>query len=191
MMLQLPQRDLLYSSWRTVCVHQTDSLQYSQTNTTLDSSLILYKKNLTPKSLVIHKMSSLTAQESTANQGDLPINQGTGSTNTSSGSDSSVPFKVGNEPNKGLDAATTDKVRWMTCFPSGVVRISDAKQQQTSYGNNASGTSETRRGEDLSFQQEGEGSGFVGKKTGSESLIDSIEGSVHERGEAGDFDSRS
>ena len=79
----------------------------------------------------------------------------------------------------------------MTCFPSRVVRISDAKQQQTSYGNNASGTSETRRGEDLSFQQEGEGSGFVGKKTGSESLIDSIEGSVHERGEAGDFDSRS
>jgi hypothetical protein len=43
----------------------------------------------------------------------------------------------------------------------------------------------------LSFQQEDEGEGFVGKKTGSESLIDSIEGSVHERGEAGDFDSRS
>ncbi|KAK3201015.1 hypothetical protein GRF29_213g664255 [Pseudopithomyces chartarum] len=116
-------------------------------------------------------MSSLTAQESTANQGDLPINQGTGSKNTGSGSHPSVPFRVGSEPSKGLDAATTDK---------------------TSFGNNASGTSETRRGEDLSFQQEGEGEGggFVGKKTGSESLIDSIEGSVHER-EAGDFNSRS
>lgn len=68
---------------------------------------------------------------------------------------------------------------------------SSAEYLQTSYGDNASGTSETRRGEDLSFQQEGEGEGFVGKKTGSESLIDSIEGSVQERGKEGDFDPRS
>lgn len=134
-------------------------------------------------------MSSLTAQESSANQGDLPINQGTGPKNAGSGSDPSVPFQVGDRSSKGLDVATTEKVRQMNAFY--LVKASDAKQKQTSYGNNASGTSETRRGEDLSFQQEGEGQGFVGKKTGSESLIDSIEGSVHERGEAGDFDPRS
>ena len=66
-----------------------------------------------------------------------------------------------------------------------------AERSQTSYGNNASGTSETRRGEDLSFQQGGEGEGFVGKKTGSESLIASIEGSVQEKGEEGEYDPRS
>ncbi|KAJ4346791.1 uncharacterized protein N0V89_010723 [Didymosphaeria variabile] len=108
-------------------------------------------------------MSSLTAQESSASQPDLPSNQGTTAQTGPGKDDPSVPFKVGNEATRGLDASTTDK---------------------TTYGNNASGTSEARRGEDLSFQQEEEGEGFVGKKTGSESLIDSVEGSVHERGEA-------
>ncbi|KAF1967294.1 hypothetical protein BU23DRAFT_483910 [Bimuria novae-zelandiae CBS 107.79] len=105
-------------------------------------------------------MSSLTSQEFSATQGDLPINQGTVTKDTGPDSNPSVPFKVGNKNTDELDASTTDK---------------------TSFGNNASGTSETRREEDLSFQQDGGGPGFVGKKTSSESLIDSIEGSVHER----------
>jgi hypothetical protein len=51
---------------------------------------------------------------------------------------------------------------------------------------NASGTSEQRRGEDVTqnTKQEYEGSSSVGTKTGSESLIDSVEKSVHEGGES-------
>lgn len=40
---------------------------------------------------------------------------------------------------------------------------------------NASGTSEQRRGEDVSFTQDPGEQGYVGKKTGSESLVDQIE----------------
>lgn len=55
-------------------------------------------------------MSSLTSQESSANQPELPSNQGT-TTHTGPGKDDpSVPFKVGNESSKGLNASTTDKV---------------------------------------------------------------------------------
>jgi len=51
---------------------------------------------------------------------------------------------------------------------------------------NASDTSEQRSGEDAKFNQQTEpkGESSVGTKTGSESLIDSVERSVHEKGEA-------
>lgn len=61
---------------------------------------------------------------------------------------------------------------------------------QSAYGQqNASDTSEQRRGEDVTqdTRQEYEGKGDVGVKTGSESLIDGIERSVHE----GDEEDRS
>jgi hypothetical protein len=51
---------------------------------------------------------------------------------------------------------------------------------------NASGTSEQRSGEDITqnTKQKHQGTSNVGTKTGSESLIDSVEKSVHEDGEA-------
>ncbi|KAF2246063.1 hypothetical protein BU26DRAFT_607338 [Trematosphaeria pertusa] len=112
-------------------------------------------------------MTSLTGQESSANQPDLPINPGT-TTNTGGKpgkDDPSVPFKVGKESSSsgGLDVGRIDKADAAT--------------------SNASGTSEQRCGEDLAFQQEAGEKGYVGPKTGSESLVESIERSVHERGE--------
>ena len=62
-----------------------------------------------------------------------------------------------------------------------------ANCRKTSPGtHNASGTSEQRRGDDVTqnTKQEYEGTSYVGTKTGSESLIDSVEKSVHEGGEA-------
>jgi hypothetical protein len=60
-------------------------------------------------------------------------------------------------------------------------------QSQSAPGQqNASGTSEQRRGEDVTqnTKQEYEGSSSVGMKTGSENLIDSVERSVHEGGDS-------
>jgi hypothetical protein len=59
------------------------------------------------------------------------------------------------------------------------IRARIADDKQSSFGTqNASGTSEQRSGADLS-----QGSGDTGGKSGSESLLDSVEKSVHERGE--------
>lgn len=50
---------------------------------------------------------------------------------------------------------------------------------QTSPGtSNASATSENRRGEDVTFTQDGGEKGYVGVKTGSERLVDQVERSL-------------
>ncbi|EDU44099.1 hypothetical protein A1F94_012868 [Pyrenophora tritici-repentis] len=104
-------------------------------------------------------MSSLTTQESSNTQPPNPANPGSSQKDTSKG-DPSVPFKTG--------VSTT---------PSGLSNSVD----KTSYGQqNTCGTSEQRRGEDITqnTRQEYEGTGSLGMKTGSESLIDSVERSV-------------
>ncbi|CAN9134817.1 unnamed protein product [Alternaria alternata] len=110
-------------------------------------------------------MSSLTGQESSNTQPRNPVNSGEDTAGTFKG-DSSVPFKTGGSTDPAGLSVPADK---------------SAPGQQ-----NASGTSEQRRGEDVTqnTKQEYEGSSSVGQKTGSESLIDSIEKSVHEGGEA-------
>ncbi|CAA9962857.1 hypothetical protein PTMSG1_06225 [Pyrenophora teres f. maculata] len=111
-------------------------------------------------------MSSLTGQESSNTQPQNPVNPGDEKTGTFKG-DPSVPLKTG---------ASTD--------PTGLSTSVD----KSSYGQqNASGTSEQRRGEDVTqnTKQEYEGTSSLGIKTGSESLIDSVEKSVHEGDERG------
>ncbi|CAO2647297.1 Nn.00g082190.m01.CDS01 [Neocucurbitaria sp. VM-36] len=65
--------------------------------------------------------------------------------------------------------------------------INPGTADKSSHGqDDASGTSEQRSGEDItqSTKQESQGSGEVGKKSGGGSLMDSVEKSVHDRGEA-------
>ncbi|KAF1834104.1 hypothetical protein BDW02DRAFT_630672 [Decorospora gaudefroyi] len=110
-------------------------------------------------------MSSLTGQESSNTQPNNPVNPGDDISGSFKG-DPSVPFKTGGQSDPAGLSTSVDK---------------------TSYGQeNASGTSEQRRGEDVAqnMKQEYEGSSSVGTKTGSESLIDCVERSVHESGNA-------
>jgi hypothetical protein len=132
-------------------------------------------------------MSSLTSQESSETQPSNPVNPGT---STATKDDPSVPFKVGDTSSSGISGGTVDKVYlppnlkypWR---PNNNTNLISTIQTSVS-GKNASDTSEQRRGEDTTYnsQTEKKGSSSVGRKTGSESLIESIEGSVHERGEA-------
>ncbi|USP72840.1 hypothetical protein yc1106_00114 [Curvularia clavata] len=106
-------------------------------------------------------MSSLTSQESSNTQPKNPVNPGQDTAGTFEG-DGSVPFKTGGSSDPAGLSTSVDK---------------------SAYGQqNASDTSEQRRGEDVTqnTRQEYEGKGDVGVKTGSESLIDSVERSVHE-----------
>ncbi|KAL1601917.1 hypothetical protein SLS59_005082 [Nothophoma quercina] len=105
-------------------------------------------------------MSSLTAQESSESNPQNPVNKGTTSA-PGTGSDPAVPFGTGSKTDSG--------------FESGL----SSKADKSSVGTqNASGTSEQRSGADLS-----QGSGDTGGKSASESLLGSVEKSVHERGE--------
>ncbi|KAI4628259.1 hypothetical protein J4E80_002397 [Alternaria sp. BMP 0032] len=110
-------------------------------------------------------MSSLTGQESSNTQPKNPVNPSEDTAGTFKG-DPSVPFKTGQSTDPAGLSVSVDKA---------------APGQQ-----NASGTSEQRRGEDITqnTRQEYEGSSSVGTKTGSESLIDSVERSMHEGGES-------
>jgi hypothetical protein len=126
-------------------------------------------------------MSSLTNQESSETQPNNPVNSG-GEKGVQD--DPSVPTKVGDKSSSGLSSGIVDKVDLTFCI---LVSACMLMQRQTSAGTkNASDTSEQRSGEDVKFntQQDPKGSSEVGTKTGSESLIDSVESSVHERGEA-------
>ncbi|KAF2626641.1 hypothetical protein BU25DRAFT_411613 [Macroventuria anomochaeta] len=105
-------------------------------------------------------MSSLTAQESSESNPKNPVNEGTTSA-PGTGSDPAVPKGTGKTSDSGFESGLSSKGD----------KISAGTQ-------NASGNSEQRSGADLS--QEG---GDKGGKSGSESLLDSVEKSVHERGE--------
>ncbi|XP_014558809.1 hypothetical protein COCVIDRAFT_93652 [Bipolaris victoriae FI3] len=109
-------------------------------------------------------MSSLTAQESSNTQPQNPVNPGDDTSGTFKG-DPSVPFKTGGSNDRAGLSTSVDK--------------SSYSQQ------NASDTSEQRRGEDVTqnTKQEYEGSSDVGVNTGSESLLDSVERSVKENGQ--------
>ncbi|XPT03662.1 hypothetical protein M3J09_012750 [Ascochyta lentis] len=103
-------------------------------------------------------MSSLTAHESSESNPRNPVNEGTTAA-PGTGSDPAVPFLTGGDDDgSGLSSGRVDKISAGT--------------------QNAAGTSEQRSGADLS-----RGSGGVGGKSGSASLLDSVERSVHERGE--------
>lgn len=133
-------------------------------------------------------MSSLTAQESSEANPSNPINEGTTSA-PGTGSDPAVPFGTGAKSDSGFDAGlssgTVDKVR----FPHAQYQVHVYQVHgrellmggvQTAAGTqNASGSSEQRSGADLS-----QGSGDTGGKSGSASVLDGVEKSVHERGEA-------
>ncbi|KAJ4373624.1 hypothetical protein N0V86_007767 [Didymella sp. IMI 355093] len=107
-------------------------------------------------------MSSLTAQESSESNPKNPVNEGTTSA-AGTGSDPAIPFGTGSKTDSG--------------FESGL----SSKADKSSVGTqNASGTSEQRSGADLS---ELDGGRDKGGKSASESLLDSVEKSVHERGE--------
>ncbi|KAH6881582.1 hypothetical protein BKA58DRAFT_445784 [Alternaria rosae] len=110
-------------------------------------------------------MSSLTGQESSNTQPKNPVNPSEDTSGTFKG-DPSVPFKTGQSTDPAGLSTSVDKA---------------APGQQ-----NASGTSEERRGEDVTqnTKQEYEGSSNVGTKTGGESLIESVERSMHEGGES-------
>ncbi|KAF3053978.1 hypothetical protein E8E11_002373 [Didymella keratinophila] len=107
-------------------------------------------------------MSSLTAQESSESNPSNSVNKGTTSA-PGTGTDTAVPFGTGSKTDSGFDRG-----------------LSSGTADKTSVGTqNASGTSEQRSGADLSELDGGD----KGGKSGSESLLDSVEKSVHERGE--------
>ncbi|KAJ4993554.1 hypothetical protein SVAN01_01102 [Stagonosporopsis vannaccii] len=108
-------------------------------------------------------MSSLTAQESSESNPKNPVNKGTTSA-PGTGSDPAVPFGTGAQSGSGFKGGLS----------SGVADKTSAGTQ------NASGTSEQRSGADLSALDGGQD---AGGKSASESLLDSVERSVHERGE--------
>ncbi|KAF3003472.1 hypothetical protein E8E13_003815 [Curvularia kusanoi] len=118
-------------------------------------------------------MSSLTTQESSQTRPSNPINPGHPSS-PKKHSDPAIPFPTGGKTDsgfsRGLSSAITDKTS------AGV--------------QNASTTSEQRSGAEFSklgVEREGEerSNGDMGRsvKSASESLMQSVEGSVQERGE--------
>ncbi|KAJ4411597.1 hypothetical protein N0V91_001382 [Didymella pomorum] len=107
-------------------------------------------------------MSSLTAQESSETQPSNPVNKGTTSA-PGTGTDTAGPFSTGAKRESGFDSGLSSRA------DKSSVRVQ-----------NASGTSEQGSGANLSELDGGDKEG----KSGSESLLDSVEKSVHERGEA-------
>lgn len=90
-------------------------------------------------------------------------------------SDPSVQSFVGEEHLEGLDAATTDKVNLSSKSSLMHMNRGCLLAIQTDYAlNNASGTSEERRGEDLKLPEK-TGQGFTKEKTASEGLVEGFE----------------
>ncbi|KAF2746060.1 hypothetical protein M011DRAFT_478449 [Sporormia fimetaria CBS 119925] len=83
----------------------------------------------------------------------------TNNNNQATEDDPSVPFKVGGkQDDTGISTGTIDNTN------PGI--------------QNAGGTSEQRRGQDVSFTQDPGEKGYVGTKTASESLVEGIERSA-------------